>query len=113
MTHTNTDNLLAVLGGFNYERPLILGFIIDGATREPNVCYPFPSGGAGAVFSRPAASQIANSLYTPLCPFTKANDMTIGRCAFALGIPLIDHPGFLPRQGAGHTAGHSQLCMEL
>jgi hypothetical protein len=43
------------------------------------------NGGAGLVLSSAGFSAIAESLYTPLCPFDKANDDTISFCVRNLG----------------------------
>ena len=43
------------------------------------------NGGAGLVLSSAGFSAIAKSLYTPLCPFDKANDDTISFCVRNLG----------------------------
>lgn len=50
----------------------------------------WPSGGGGMLVTRAAAKMLAESLYTPACPFDDGHDdVTIGHCCWRLNIPLV------------------------
>ena len=48
------------------------------------------------LLTRAAANLIAEAVYSPACPFFSYNDVTIGRCAWAVGVALAHSPLFDP-----------------
>lgn len=93
-TWINTRELSNFLYGWNPGVPILFGYILKNAWW--NFKRTWPSGGAGMLLSRAAAELLASSLYTSKCPFDQLNDLTIGRCAWTLGIALTHSPLFNP-----------------
>ena len=90
----NIRELPSFLHGWNPDAPLLFAFIATQVANEPNRVWP--AGGAGMLLTREAARRLSEALYTPACPFEHFNDMTIGRCAWAIGIALVHSPLFVP-----------------
>lgn len=88
----NLQELEALLQGWDAEAPLVMGFVWSG----PRWPVSYPSGGAGMLATRSAALLLAQHLYTPLCPLLQFNDVTLGACAWKLGIAVVHSPLFDP-----------------
>ena len=91
-TFVNTRELEGLLQGWDVEAPLIMGFSWSGP-RWPRT---YLSGGAGMLATRSAALLLARHLYTSLCPLLQFNDVTLGACAWKLGIAVVHSPLFDP-----------------
>jgi hypothetical protein len=89
----NTRELSSFLHGWNPVAPFLCGHIWNHPSGEKHT---WPSGGAGMLLTRAAANLLAESLYTPACPFLGFNDVTIGRCLWSLGIALTHSALFHP-----------------
>ena len=91
-TWVNTRELNSLLFGWDVNIPIMFGFIWNG----PRWSLSYPSGGAGMLVTRSAAKLLAENLYTPTCPLIEYNDVTLGACAWKLGIAVVHSPLFDP-----------------
>lgn len=94
-TWINTRELSNFLYGWNPDVPMLFGHIHKNAGWSYDK-RTWPSGGAGMLLSRAAADLLVSTLYTPECPFDRLNDLTIGYCAWRVGIALSHSPLFNP-----------------
>ena len=109
-TWVDAPNIASVVGQFEPLAPLVIGCIFDGPAWSPSNRYAWPSGGAAIVMSAPAAVAIARGLHTPTCPFESYNDLTIGRCATALGIAQVHHYAFGDPDGKALAAAYGRAA---
>jgi hypothetical protein len=92
-TFVNVKVLSHILQTLDSTVPFILGHVWDCCVaRESEL--PFTSGGAGIIMSKAAFDVIGPHLYTEMCPFVTANDVTIGLCAKKLGVLQIHDSRF-------------------
>jgi hypothetical protein len=91
-TWVNTRELNSLIFGWDVNIPIMFGFIWNG----PRWSLSYPSGGAGMLVTRSAAKLLAENLYTPSCPLIEYNDVTLGACAWKLGIAVVHSPLFDP-----------------
>lgn len=87
-TYVVVENLRLLLSHYNASQPVWIGFVYSHAIKEG-----FMSGGASYVLSREAVRLLVEEGYgknLPGCPQTggHADDMNLGVCLAALGVPL-------------------------
>eukprot|EP00971_Amphidinium_carterae_P122836 2431574-Amphidinium_carterae.1 len=80
--------------------PVLFSYILSDAHV---LGYDYPCGGAGMLLSAAAYSSIAPLLFTDACPFLYYNDLTLGHCIHARGIPMV-------RWTAPHLDGKEDEC---
>lgn len=85
----DVEEAASVVRFINPAIPVIVGYVYRGHVRFSAEMRSTISGGAGMLLSRAAAQQIGAAIYTPQCPFTGLNDITISRCAYNLNIPMV------------------------
>lgn len=90
------ENAAAVVRHIESSVPVIVGHQFRGHMRWSGVYDSHPSGGGGMLLSAAAAHAISAALYSDECPFDRANDLTVARCAYALDIPRVHHHGWQP-----------------
>jgi hypothetical protein len=96
-TYFDVGQAAALARRVDHRVPAVLGHLFRGMLRFAGVAPMCSvSGGAGMLLSAAAARALAGALYTPTCPFYGLNDLTLSRCAYRLGIPLVHHDGFQP-----------------
>lgn len=90
-TAYHTEALIEVLLRFPSPRlkPYIIGHVVDMWGRV------YPSGGSGMALSRRAAEMLGHAFAEGRCSVATSSDGMFGDCAAALGIPMVDVPGFL------------------
>lgn len=88
-TWVHVDRLLSFISGRDFERPALFSYVLSDAHV---LGYDYPCGGAGMLLSAGAYARLAPRLLSQECPFLHFNDLTLGFCAHALGIPLVHHP---------------------
>ncbi|KAK9836088.1 hypothetical protein WJX81_000476 [Elliptochloris bilobata] len=82
-TWVNLPLLQTYLAQYDETLPFGRGWMWD---RTHNETLEFFSGGAGMFFSQAAFGILSRELYGPLCPFVRANNLTLGKCCHATGI---------------------------
>jgi hypothetical protein len=114
-TYVNVDLLQWFLGSFDPDQPLLFSYLfhdrpiwggLNSTMTETLAGFTWPSGGAGIVVSRAAMGLLAKHLYTDRCPFYSMNDVTIGYCAWSVGIFMAHSPLFVPFTAIG------EMCKE-
>lgn len=95
-TYYDVEEAAAAVRYINADVPVVVGYVFRGLLRFRVGHSSSISGGAGMLLSAAAARAISAAMYTPACPFTGLNDMSLSRCAHALAIPLLHHDGFQP-----------------
>jgi hypothetical protein len=114
-TYVNVELLRWFLGTFDPEKPLIFSYLfhdrpvwggLNTTMTETLAGFTWPSGGAGIVVSKAAMELLAQHLYTDKCPFYSMNDVTIGFCAWSVGIFMAHSPLFVPFTAIG------EMCKE-
>ena len=90
----NVAEAVAVVRHVQWRVADVVGHVYRGVHRFRTFAGTWLSGGGGMLISRAAATALAGSLFTPACDFAGLNDVTIGRCAHNLRIPLVHHHGF-------------------
>lgn len=95
-TWVNPDVIARLVRHAEWRVPVLFGHVMHGAMRWSAKWTTYASGGAGILLSRAAATILAASLFTPACPFSGLNDVTIGRCAWLVGIPPVHVNHFQP-----------------
>ena len=93
-TFVNLAAMPALIGGWDVRVPMLLSFIWN--SPGFNAGRTWPSGGAGMLMTRAAVRAFAEKLYSPQCPFDGENDLTLGTCAWRLGVALVHSPLFDP-----------------
>jgi len=89
----NVERLLNVLKCHDATVPVIIGERYGyGFGFEGDTGYDYPTGGAGMVFSVPAAKVLADECECP--NFDSPDDMIIGLCSRSLQIPIISLASF-------------------
>ncbi|KAJ3121021.1 hypothetical protein HK098_004061 [Nowakowskiella sp. JEL0407] len=89
-TWLNIPALIRYLIKFDYKLPMGIGWVH--LLRKTTAIY---SGGAAMIFSKPAMDLIAPNLYTDVCPFATANDVTLSQCVFNLRVLKVKSNRFL------------------
>ena len=92
-TFVNVKVLSHILQTLDSSVPFMLGHVWDCCVARGSEL-PFTSGGAGIIVSEAAFNLIVPHLYTEMCPFVTANDVTLGLCAKRLGVLQIHDPRF-------------------
>ena len=91
----DVPNLLNFITQFDPALKLAFGHVwAPGHWRTSDV--DFLSGGAGMLLTSAAISAVRTRLYTPLCPFTTANDVTLSNCLWSTRSMLVHSPAFSP-----------------
>ena len=97
-TYVNVPELRVFTSQWNPDVPAMFGWIWhkEAPLNQHQVWAAWPGGGSGMLFTRAAAHQIAQALYTSQCPFEGHDDVTLGYCCWRLGIPQVHSPLFDP-----------------
>jgi hypothetical protein len=107
-SYVNPIEVAALTEGFSHSWPVMLAFLwFDQGFTDKVVT---PSGGGGMLYSRTGALAVAAALYTPICPFNKANDVTLGACNAAVGVLSVHTQAFDPL--ADHAPGKVWYLMQ-
>lgn len=93
-TFVNLAALPSLLAGWDVRVPMLLSFIWHSPHFGPGRTWP--SGGAGMLMTRSAVRLFADNLYTDRCAFLGENDLTLGACAWRVGVALVQSPLFDP-----------------
>eukprot|EP00935_MAST-01C_sp_MAST-1C-sp1_P002833 g2833.t1 len=118
-TYVNVDMLLWFLAGFDPTQPLLFSYLfhdrpvwggLNTTMTEALTGFTWPSGGAGIVVSRAGMALLAEHLYTPRCPFYSMNDVTIGQCAWSVGVLMAHSPLFVPFRAIGEMCKESMAA---
>ena len=97
-TFVNLAPMPALLSGWDVRLPMLLSFIWD--SPDFNRGRTWPSGGAGMLLTQGAVRIFAEALYSPRCPFDGENDLSLGLCAWQMGVALVHSPLFDPEADA-------------
>lgn len=89
-TWVHVERLLAFCGAYDSKVPALFSYVLSSSHVAG---YDYPCGGAGMLLSAGAYVLLAPRLLTPACPLLSFNDLTLGFCAHAHGVPVIHHPG--------------------
>jgi len=92
-TFVNVKVLSQILQTLDSSVAFMLGHVWDCCVAR-NSELPFTSGGAGIIVSKAAFDIMVPHLYTEICPFVTANDVTLGLCAKRLGVLQIHDSRF-------------------
>jgi hypothetical protein len=107
-SYVNPMEVAALTEGFSHSWPIMLAFLwFDQGFTDKVV---IPSGGGGMLYSRAGALAVAEALYSPKCPFNKANDVTLGACNAAVGVLSVHTQAFDPL--ADHAPGKVWYLMQ-
>lgn len=104
-TFVNVKVLSHILQTLDSSVPFMLGHVWDCCVAR-GAELPFTSGGAGIIVSKAAFDMIVPHLYTEICPFVTANDVTLGLCAKRLGVLQIHDSRFHI-----HTCSNDGNCL--
>jgi len=90
-TWVNIPALLDLTRQYDYRCPVTFGYVWSHVWMEE---FDYISGGAGLLLSSSAFTTLTPAFYTDVCPFAHYNDITFGRCAWALQVQIVHHRGF-------------------
>jgi len=90
-TWINIPALLDLIKQYDHRCPVTFGYVWSHVWVED---FDYISGGAGLLMSQRAFSLLTPAFYTDQCPFAHYNDITFGRCAWALRVQIVHHRGF-------------------
>ncbi|CAK0865760.1 unnamed protein product [Prorocentrum cordatum] len=88
-TWVYVDRLLGFVADHDPAVPVLFTYVLSDAHV---LGYDYPCGGAGMLLSAAAYELVAPRLLTPDCPLIQYNDLTLGFCVHAHGVPMVHHP---------------------
>ena len=88
-TFVQVEELLDFVSRYDAQLPVLFGYVLSDAHV---LGYDYPCGGAGMLLSASAYDLLAPRILTD-CPLLAFNDLTLGFCAHAQGVPMVHHHG--------------------